>query len=79
MKNLFLRKETVFISLIFKTITAIKEAYDFVRPQFTTANQSFIGTKTGPAAVEKEAKRCGMLLCKTTGWLGGMLTNFTTN
>ncbi len=78
-KFIFAERNGIHIIDLQKTITAIKDAYDFVR---TTVHDGktvlFVGTKKqAQMAVEKEAKRCGMFFVNNR-WLGGMLTNFTT-
>jgi small subunit ribosomal protein S2 len=77
MKNLL--ESGIHIIDIQKTIAAIKEAYEAVR-KTVLANKAvlFVGTKKqAQAAIEREAKRCGMYYVNNR-WLGGMLTNFFT-
>jgi len=78
-KFIFAERNGIHIIDLQKTITAIKEAYDFVRSTVHDGKSVlFIGTKKqAQLAVEKEAKRCGMFYVNNR-WLGGMLTNFTT-
>jgi small subunit ribosomal protein S2 len=78
-KFIFAERNGIHIIDLQKTITAIKESYDFVRSTVHDGKSVlFIGTKKqAQLAVEKEAKRCGMFYVNNR-WLGGMLTNFTT-
>jgi len=78
-KFIFAERNGIHIIDLQKTITAIKDAYDFVRKTVHDGNTVlFVGTKKqAQLAVEKEAKRCGMFYVNNR-WLGGMLTNFTT-
>ena len=76
---IFAERNGIHIIDLQKTITAIKEAYDVVRKTVLEGKPIlFVGTKKqAQAAVEREAKRCGMYYVNNR-WLGGMLTNFTT-
>jgi len=78
-KFIFAERNGIHIIDLQKTITAIKDAYDFVRKNVLDGKSVlFVGTKKqAQMAVEKEAKRCGMFYVNNR-WLGGMLTNFTT-
>ena len=78
-KYIFAERNGIHIIDLQKTITAIKDAYDFVRKTVHDGKSVlFVGTKKqAQMAVEKEAKRCGMFYVNNR-WLGGMLTNFTT-
>jgi small subunit ribosomal protein S2 len=78
-KFIFAERNGIHIIDLQKTITAIKDAYDFVRKNVLDGKSIlFVGTKKqAQMAVEKEAKRCGMFYVNNR-WLGGMLTNFTT-
>ena len=78
-KYIFAERNGIHIIDLQKTITAIKDAYDFVRKTVHEGKSVlFVGTKKqAQMAVEKEAKRCGMFYVNNR-WLGGMLTNFAT-
>ena len=78
-KYIFAERNGIHIIDLQKTITAIKDAYDFVRKTVHDGKSVlFVGTKKqAQMAVEKEAKRCGMFFVNNR-WLGGMLTNFAT-
>jgi small subunit ribosomal protein S2 len=78
-KYIFAERNGIHIIDLQKTITAIKDAYDFVRKNVHDGKSIlFVGTKKqAQVAVEKEAKRCGMFFVNNR-WLGGMLTNFAT-
>ena len=68
-KYIFAERNGIHIIDLQKTITCIKEAYDAVR-QTVTAEKSvlFVGTKKqAQAAIEREAKRCGMFYVNTAG------------
>jgi len=78
-KYIFAERNGIHIIDLQKTITAIKETYEVVR---NTVHEGktilFVGTKKqAQAAIEREAKRCGMFYVNNR-WLGGMLTNFAT-
>jgi small subunit ribosomal protein S2 len=76
---IFAERNGIHIIDLQKTILSIKEAYEAVR-KTVLANKSvlFVGTKKqAQAAIEREAKRCGMFYVNNR-WLGGMLTNFFT-
>ncbi|MBN2050096.1 MAG: 30S ribosomal protein S2 [Spirochaetales bacterium] len=78
-KYIFAERNGIHIIDLQKTITAIKEAYEVVRKAVHDGKTVlFVGTKKqAQAAIEREAKRCGMFYVNNR-WLGGMLTNFTT-
>ncbi len=78
-KFIFAERNGIHIIDLQKTITAIKDAYEFVRKNVHDGKSVlFVGTKKqAQLAVEKEAKRWGMFFVNNR-WLGGMLTNFTT-
>lgn len=78
-KFIFTERNGIHIIDLQKTITAIKDAYEFVRKNVHDGKSVlFVGTKKqAQMAVEKEAKRCGMYYINNR-WLGGMLTNFST-
>ncbi len=78
-KYIFAERNGIHIIDLQKTIAAIKVAYDVVRKTVHEGKTVlFVGTKKqAQAAVEREAKRCGMFYVNNR-WLGGMLTNFTT-
>jgi len=78
-KYIFAERNGIHIIDLQKTITAIKDVYDFVRKTVHDGKSVlFVGTKKqAQMAVEKEAKRCGMFYVNNR-WLGGMLTNFAT-
>jgi len=78
-KYIFAERNGIHIIDLQKTIAAIKEAYEVVRKTVHDGKPVlFVGTKKqAQAAIEREAKRCGMYYVNNR-WLGGMLTNFTT-
>jgi len=78
-KFIFAERNGIHIIDLQKTIAAIKEAYEVVRKNVLDGKAIlFVGTKKqAQAAVEREAKRCGMYYVNNR-WLGGMLTNFKT-
>lgn len=78
-KFIFTERNGIHIIDLQKTITAIKDSYEFVRKNVHDGKSVlFVGTKKqAQMAVEKEAKRCGMYYINNR-WLGGMLTNFST-
>ena len=78
-KFIFAERNGIHIIDLQKTITAIKDAYEFIRSTVKDGKSVlFIGTKKqAQMAVEKEATRCNMYYVNNR-WLGGMLTNFTT-
>lgn len=78
-KFIFAERNGIHIIDLQKTITSIKESYEVVRKTVHEGKPVlFVGTKKqAQAAVEREAKRCGMFFVNNR-WLGGMLTNFTT-
>ena len=78
-KFIFVERNGIHIIDLQKTITAIKDSYEFVRKTVHDGKSVlFVGTKKqAQMAVEKEAKRCGMFYVNNR-WLGGMLTNFAT-
>ncbi len=78
-KYIFSERNGIHIIDLQKTIVAIKEAYEVIREIVHNGNSVlFVGTKKqAQAAIEREAKRCGMFYVNNR-WLGGMLTNFTT-
>jgi len=76
---IFAERNGIHIIDLQKTILSIKDAYEAVR-KTVLANKAilFVGTKKqAQAAIEREAKRCGMFYVNNR-WLGGMLTNFFT-
>ena len=78
-KFIFAERNGIHIIDLQKTITAIKDAYEFIRSTVKDGKSVlFIGTKKqAQMAVEKEATRCNMFYVNNR-WLGGMLTNFAT-
>ena len=78
-KFIFAERNGIHIIDLQKTITAIKDAYEFIRSTVKDGKSVlFIGTKKqAQMAVEKEATRCNMYYVNNR-WLGGMLTNFAT-
>jgi len=78
-KYIFAERNGIHIIDLQKTIAAIKVAYEVVRKTVHEGKTVlFVGTKKqAQAAVEREAKRCGMFYVNNR-WLGGMLTNFST-
>jgi len=78
-KYIFAERNGIHIIDLQKTIAAIKEAYEVVRKTVHDGKPVlFVGTKKqAQAAIEREAKRCGMYFVNNR-WLGGMLTNFST-
>lgn len=78
-KFIFAERNGIHIIDLQKTITAIKDAYEFIRSTVKDGKSVlFIGTKKqAQLAVQKEAERCNMYYVNNR-WLGGMLTNFAT-
>ena len=78
-KFVFGERNGIYIVDLTKTVSMVKEAYDFIKK---TAEQGkpvlFVGTKRQAAdTVKKYANSCGAFYV-THRWLGGMMTNFKT-
>ena len=79
-KYIFASRNGIHIIDLQKTIAAIRESYEAIR-KIASSGKSvlFVGTKKqAQQAIAKEAERCGMYYVNNR-WLGGMLTNLTTN
>lgn len=78
-KYIFTERNGIYIIDLQKTVKKIDEAYDFMKEVGATGKPVlFVGTKKqAQAAIEDEAKRCGMYYVNQR-WLGGMLTNYKT-
>ena len=76
---IFTERTGIYIIDLQKTVKKIDEAYDFMKEVGATGKPVlFVGTKKqAQAAIEDEAKRCGMYYVNQR-WLGGMLTNYKT-
>lgn len=76
---IFTERNGIYIIDLQKTVRKIDEAYAFMREAAETGRPIlFVGTKKqAQAAIEEEAKRCGMYFVNER-WLGGMLTNYKT-
>ena len=76
---IFTERNGIYIIDLQKTVTKIDEAYDFIKEVAEAGKPVlFVGTKKqAQAAIEEEAKRCGMFYVNQR-WLGGMLTNYKT-
>ena len=76
---IFTERNGIYIIDLQKTVKKIDEAYDFMKEVGVTGKPVlFVGTKKqAQAAIEDEAKRCGMYYVNQR-WLGGMLTNYKT-
>ena len=76
---IFTERNGIYIIDLQKTVKKIDEAYDFMKEVGATGKPVlFVGTKKqAQAAIEDEAKRCGMYYVNQR-WLGGMLTNYKT-
>ncbi|MDR3243036.1 MAG: 30S ribosomal protein S2 [Clostridiales Family XIII bacterium] len=76
---IFAERNGVHIIDLQKTVRKIDEAYAFMREVGESGKPVlFVGTKKqAQAAVENEARRCGMYFVNER-WLGGMLTNYKT-
>ena len=74
-----MERNGIYIIDLQKTVKKIDEAYDFMKEVGATGKPVlFVGTKKqAQAAIEDEAKRCGMYYVNQR-WLGGMLTNYKT-
>lgn len=73
---IFTERNGIYIIDLQKTVKKIDEAYEFMRKIGESGKPVlFVGTKKqAQAAIEEEAKRCGMFFVNER-WLGGMLTN----
>ena len=69
---IFTERNGIYIIDLQKTVKKIDEAYDFMKEVGATGTK-----KQAQAAIEDEAKRCGMYYVNQR-WLGGMLTNYKT-
>ena len=78
-KFIFAERNGIHIIDLQKTITAIKDAYEFIRTTVKDGKSVlFIGTKKqAQMAVKEAAEKCGQYYVNNR-WLGGMLTNFAT-
>ena len=76
---IYTERNGIYIIDLQKTVKKIDEAYDFMKEVGATGKPVlFVGTKKqAQAAIEDEAKRCGMYYVNQR-WLGGMLTNYKT-
>ena len=76
---IFTERNGIYIIDLQKTVKKIDEAYDFMKEVGATGKPVlFVVTKKqAQAAIEDEAKRCGMYYVNQR-WLGGMLTNYKT-
>ena len=76
---IFTERNGIYIIDLQKTVKKIDEAYNFVKEVAASGKPIlFVGTKKqAQAAIEDEAKRCGMYYVNQR-WLGGMLTNYKT-
>ena len=76
---IFTERNGIYIIDLQQTVKKIDEAYDFMKEVGATGKPVlFVGTKKqAQAAIEDEAKRCGMYYVNQR-WLGGMLTNYKT-
>ncbi len=76
---IFTERNGIYIIDLQKTVKKIEEAYEFMKEVGATGKPVlFVGTKKqAQAAIEDEAKRCGMYYVNQR-WLGGMLTNYKT-
>ena len=76
---IFTERNGIYIIDLQKTVNKIDAAYDFMKEVGATGKPVlFVGTKKqAQAAIEDEAKRCGMYYVNQR-WLGGMLTNYKT-
>ncbi|MFH1454475.1 MAG: 30S ribosomal protein S2 [Armatimonadota bacterium] len=76
---IFTERNGIYILDLQKTVTQIKEAYNFVKELAKDGGRIlFVGTKKqSQEAIYEEAVRCGAFYVKER-WLGGMLTNFST-
>ncbi len=76
---IFTERNGIYIIDLQKTVKKIDEAYAFMKEAASTGRPIlFVGTKKqAQAAIEDEAKRCGMFYVNQR-WLGGMLTNYKT-
>ena len=78
-KFIFAERNGIHIIDLQKTITAIKDAYEFIRSTVKGGKSVlFIGTKKqAQMAVKEAAEKCEQFYVNNR-WLGGMLTNFAT-
>ena len=76
---IFTERNGIYIIDLQKTVKKLDEAYNFIREVAANGDTVlFVGTKKqAQAAIEDEAKRCGMYYVNQR-WLGGMLTNYKT-
>lgn len=76
---IFTSRNGIYIIDLQQSVKMFKEAYDFVKETVSRGGKIlFVGTKKqAQAAIEEEAKRCGMFFV-TQRWLGGTLTNYNT-
>jgi small subunit ribosomal protein S2 len=78
-KYIFTKRNGIHIIDLEKTADMLEKACSFVRQVVEEGGTIlFVGTKKqAQAAIEEEAKRCGMFYVNQR-WLGGVLTNFVT-
>ena len=78
-KYIFTKRNGIHIIDLEQTVTMLDKACDFIRQVVEEGGSIlFVGTKKqAQAAIEEEAKRCGMHYINQR-WLGGVLTNFAT-
>lgn len=78
-KYIFDARNDVHIINLEQTVTAIEEAYAFIRDVVASGKSIlFVGKKKqAKEAIQQEAERCNMFYMNQR-WLGGTLTNFNT-
>lgn len=78
-KYIFDARNDVHIINLEQTVTAIEEAYAFIRDVAASGKSIlFVGKKKqAKEAIQQEAERCNMFFMNQR-WLGGTLTNFAT-
>lgn len=78
-RYIFTERNGIYIIDLQKTVTKVKEAYNFIQEVVKSGKSIlFVGTKKqAQEAVQEDATRCGMFYVNQR-WLGGMLTNFRT-
>ena len=77
---IFTERNGIYIIDLQKTVRKLEEAYNFIR-ELSENGESvlFVGTKKqAQDSVREEAERAGAYFVNAR-WLGGMMTNFTTN
>ena len=64
MKNTFSKKETVFISSIYKNGEKVEEAYNFLKDVAADGGKVlFVGTKTSSRVCKRRSRTCRYVLC----------------